>query len=150
MKLQLRFEINHEKASVQLSYLAALGFDGTLLPLFAGSSHVVPGRLVDHLQELEHAREVLLGRRMCCHLALLLDHVEERQHLVEVLRRHAPQGRVQRLPLHPDAAPHLSDKSLVAHDERLGLGDAAVAAGDDDDQADCAEDGEAGWAVHWG
>ena len=38
----------------------------------------------------------------------------------------------------------------MAHDERLGLGDAAVAAGDDDDQADCAEDGEAGWAIHRG
>ena len=44
----------------------------------------------------------------------------------------------------------LPDKSLEAHDERLGLGDAAVAAGDDDDQADCAEDGEAGWAIHRG
>ena len=38
----------------------------------------------------------------------------------------------------------------MAHNERLGLGDAAVAAGDDDDQADCAEDGEAGWAIHRG
>ena len=38
----------------------------------------------------------------------------------------------------------------MAHDERLGLGEAALAAGDDEDQADGAEEGEAGGAIHRG
>ena len=53
-------------------------------------------------------------------------------------------------PNYKDGLCFLPDKSLVsqAHDERLGLGEAALAAGDDDDHADGAEEGEAGWAIH--
>jgi len=140
----------------QFSDVTALGFDDdSLLSHLQQRSFlviepllIVPRSLVHHLQERQHLREILLGGRTL-HPAPLLDHIEQLQHPVEVLGRHAPKGIIQRILLHRHrAAPQLSDESLVAHDERLGLGEAALAAGDDDDHADGAEEGEAGWAIH--
>ena len=103
----------------------------------------------------------------------VLDQVEQLQHPVELFCRHAAECLVQRvlLPRAGADTPQLSAKSQIvlegakraegavavvpdepvaAHDARLGLGEAALAAADDDYEADSTEEGEAGRAVHRG